>query len=87
MCRRLSLLDPVTTPAGSVYERTFGATLSGVRSIECAEVLALDVYRRANGRPLTVRMVRDRLEQTVQMILRCPHETVRVMRNTGRAGH
>ena len=64
MCRRLSLLDPVTTPAGSVYERTFGATLSGVRSIECAEVLALDVYLRANGRPLTVRMVRDRLEQT-----------------------
>ena len=38
-------------------------TLSGVRSIERVELLALDVYQRANGRPVTLAMVADRLKQ------------------------
>ena len=35
-------------------------TLSGVRSVERVELLALDVYQRANGRPVTLAMVADR---------------------------
>jgi hypothetical protein len=34
-----------------------------VRSVDRVELLALDVYQRANGRPITMTTVRDRLEQ------------------------
>jgi hypothetical protein len=32
-----------------------------VRAVECAEILALDVFNRADGRPVTMSMVLRRL--------------------------
>jgi hypothetical protein len=50
-----------------------------VRSVKRVELLALDVYQRANGRPITMTMVRDRLEQ-----LRSIGVPMRALRRDGR---
>ena len=41
----------------------FGVTLERVRAAEATELLAVDMFRRADGRPITMTMVRSRLEQ------------------------
>ena len=38
-------------------------TLIAMRAVECAELLALAVFNRANGQPISMSVVQHRLEQ------------------------